>query len=216
MNTKESHPKSAGHLLARLSSLLLLLLLIAGFAQSEPPANSAGGLDSSPNSNLDSDPDADPDSGRALTHFEAELEALRQEILIPGMSAAGLLSMLVASFLLSWLLFQVPSLAWAHNERYWIALRRSALVTAITTVLAIIALLASGQFLSAWWFRDMPLNTPYFLIYTIGGSLLGAMLVYPVQLWLSRRGLTNWPARPLGWPRSKPAGSLESTPALEG
>ena len=132
------------------------------------------------------------------------------------LGSAYLLIMLAAGFLLSWLLFQAPLRVWARDERYWIALRRSALVTAITIVLAMIVFLVSGQFLSVWWFRDMPLNTPYFLIYTIGGSLLGAMLVYPFQLWLSRRGLTNWPARPSGRPRQKPAGSPEATPALEG
>ena len=126
-----------------------------------------------------------------------------------------LLLILLAGFLLSWLLFQAPLRAWVRSERFWGALLRSAPATLVSTLLALIGILAAAQALSAWWFRDMPLNTPYFLIYTISGSVIGAALVYPVQLWLSRRGLTNWPARPSGRPGPKPAGSPRATPALE-
>jgi CubicO group peptidase (beta-lactamase class C family) len=124
-----------------------------------------------------------------------------------------LLLILGGAFLLSWLVLQAPLWAWAVGERYWTALRRSALATMASTILATIVLLATGQLFAAWWFGDIPPASPYFMIYTINGSVIGAALLYPFQLWLYRRGRTVWPSHPSGHARSGSTRSPEVAPA---
>jgi hypothetical protein len=128
---------------------------------------------------------------------------------------AYLLGMLAAAFLFSWLALRAPLRAWAEGERYWIALRRTALVTAVTTILASIALLATGQLLASTWLGDIPPSSPYFLLYTISGSLLAAALIYPIQLWRSHRGSSCWPIHSSGRSKPEPAGPAEAKPVLE-
>ncbi len=135
---------------------------------------------------------------------------------------AALLAMLTAALSFNWLFLQAPLRAWALSESYWTALRRTALVTVATSILATIVLLATGQFLSSIWLGDIPPYSPYFLLYSISGSLLAAILIYPIQLWLTGRGLSSWPTpgNPAGHisGRDRPiaADSQEIKPAYDG
>ncbi len=108
---------------------------------------------------------------------------------------AYLLLMLAAAVLLNWLILQAPLRAWARGEPYWVALRRTAIMTTVTTILATIILLATSQLLSSIWLGDIPPYSPYFLLYSISGSIVAALLIYPVHFRQSRRGLSDWPVR---------------------
>lgn len=138
---------------------------------------------------------------------------------------AYLVGILAGAFLLSWLVLQAPLRAKALGERYWTALRRTALITAVTAALATVVLLATGQLLASIWLGDIPPFSPYFLLYSISGSLLAAVLIYPIELW---RGRSYWPstgnwatqddwvAQPSDPTEAKPAGQPEGAPALDG
>jgi hypothetical protein len=134
------------------------------------------------------------------------------------MGPGYLLLILAAAFLLNWPILQAPLRAWAQSEPYWAALRRTTLVTAATTILATIILLATGQLLSSIWLGDIPPTSPYFLIYSISGSLVASVFVYAIEYWRSRRGLGYWPAQslPSGQARSEEAASTTVTPAYDG
>lgn len=111
------------------------------------------------------------------------------------MGPGYLLAILAAALLLNWLILQAPLRAWTQGEPYGTARRRTALVTAATTILATIVLMATGQLLSSIWLGDIPPTSPYFLLYSICGSLIGAMAVYAIEWWRSRHGLGYWPIR---------------------
>ena len=68
MNLSDSCSPSAGKALVVLLALLLPLFFLVGLAQGQPVT--------------------EVDQAEILAQFEAELENLRQEMLIPGMSAA--------------------------------------------------------------------------------------------------------------------------------
>jgi CubicO group peptidase (beta-lactamase class C family) len=135
------------------------------------------------------------------------------------MGPGYLLAILAAAFLLNWPILQAPLRAWAQSEPYRTALRRAAPVTAATTILATIVLLATGQILSSIWLGDIPPTSPYFLIYGICGSSVAALFVFAIEQWRIRRGVGYWPAQgthPSGQVKAKPAGPPEARPALDG
>jgi CubicO group peptidase (beta-lactamase class C family) len=129
---------------------------------------------------------------------------------------AYLLGILAVACLLSWLLLQAPLRALARSERYWSTLRHTVLVTAVTAILATIVLLATGQLLASIWMSDIPPTSPYFLLYSISGSLIAAAVVYPIQYWRSRRGQSCWPTHPAGHSKLEPAGTAKTRPVLDG
>jgi len=131
------------------------------------------------------------------------------------MSPAYLLSMMVAAFMLSWLLLQAPLRALIQGERYWSALRRTALLSIATAVLATLVLLATGQLLSSNWLGDIPPTSPYFLLYAISGSLIATVLIHPLQVWRIRHGRCYWPAYSSGRPEPITGGPSEARPVLD-
>lgn len=130
---------------------------------------------------------------------------------------AFVLLMLAAAVLLNWPMLQAPLRAWARGESYWVALRRTAIITTVTTILATIILLATSQLLSSIWLGDIPPYSPYFLLYSISGSVVAALLVYPVHFRQSRRGLSSWPVRGHRAAHSEPeaAGRPSTAPVLD-
>jgi hypothetical protein len=126
------------------------------------------------------------------------------------MGPGYLLFILAAALLLNWLVLQAPLRASARGERYWTALRRTALITALTTILATVILMATGQLLSSIWLGDIPPASPYFLIYSICGSLVAGAFVYALERWRSRRGLGYWPLQ-----GSQPANQVRTTEAAD-
>jgi CubicO group peptidase (beta-lactamase class C family) len=130
-------------------------------------------------------------------------------------SPAYLLGNLVVACLLTWFLLQTSLRARARGERYWIALRRTALLSIGTAVLATLVLLATGQLLSSNWLGDIPPDSPYFLLYAISGSLIAAVLIYPIQIWRIRRGRCYWPVYASGQSKPKLAVPSEARPVLD-
>jgi hypothetical protein len=57
----------------------------------------------------------------------------------------------------------------------------------------LVAVIPLSVYLTDYWFRSVGFDSPYFLIVLVSGAFAGALLVFPYNIWLVRRGLSDWP-----------------------
>jgi hypothetical protein len=99
-------------------------------------------------------------------------------------------------FLFGWLLFRAPLIAARSHRPYPVAVLRSLPAEVLSTILVLSGMLtALIQFSeNHWWFSLDPGTPLFWLVFSVG-AMAGAVIVYPFNLWMVRRGAGPWP----GW-----------------
>ena len=107
---------------------------------------------------------------------------------------------LVAPFLVGWLIFRTPLIAARLGSAYWVAARQSLLAEFISTILILTGMITVLMLLPEkyWFFTFDPKNLLFWELLTLG-AVAGALIVYPYNLWMVRRDSAPWP----GWPMAK-------------
>jgi hypothetical protein len=121
---------------------------------------------------------------------------------------------LLAPFIVGWLGFGAPLLAAATGRGYWFAVRKSLLVE----ILSIVLFAAGAAPTIAWlWSRWYPyttdLTSPFFWALHTLAAFAGALVVYPIYLWMAHRSLRTCPSHLTGHPLTLP--SLQSLFAIK-
>jgi hypothetical protein len=128
-------------------------------------------------------------------------------VYVPSGSAGPLV--LVAPFLAGWLGFCAPLLALDMGHTYWLAARKSLLVSVMSTVLVAAGAVPVVIVLNSRWYPYLlDLAGPYFWAMHTLAAIAGALVLYPFNLWMTRRGLWVWPAQ-------NRAGHLPKLPSLQ-
>ena len=82
-----------------------------------------------------------------------------------------------------------------RGERYGVSLRRTALVEGASTVLVLAGVFSMLIVIPERWFRGLAENSPFYALFVLAGAAVGALLVYPLRVWLVRREISEWPVR---------------------
>jgi hypothetical protein len=115
-----------------------------------------------------------------------------QVLLLPGGSV--ILLVLPVAFLVSWLVFIAPLVAFTSRARYWKALRQTFLAALISSCFIVAGIFPVLAFLSIRWFLyGFDLASPMFWVMMTACGIAGGLVVYPYSLWLARRNLDFWP-----------------------
>jgi hypothetical protein len=103
---------------------------------------------------------------------------------------------LVAPFLAGWLGFYAPLLALETGRSYWLAARKSLLVSVMSTVLVAAGAVPVVIVLNSRWYPYLlDLAGPYFWAMHTLAAIASALVLYPLNLWMTHRGLWVWPAQ---------------------
>jgi hypothetical protein len=114
-------------------------------------------------------------------------------VYVPSGSTGSLA--LVAPFVAGWLGFYAPLLALETGRSYWLAARKSLLVSVISTVLVAAGAVPVVIVLNSRWYPYLlDLAGPYFWAMHTLAAMAGALVLYPFNLWMTHRGLWVWPA----------------------
>jgi hypothetical protein len=127
----------------------------------------------------------------------------------------------VAPLIVGWLIFRAPLMAARPGGKYWIAVRRTLLAESISTILVLagmlpvlimtgmLPVLIAGtppvliMLPERWWFFALDPKSLLFWGVLPLGAIVGAVILYPYNVWMVRRGSAPWP----GW------ATAESEPA---
>ena len=101
---------------------------------------------------------------------------------------------LVPPLLVGWLIFRAPLVAARLGGRYWVAVRRTLLTEFISTILVLVGMLPVLIILQDRFFTPN-LNSPLFWGFISLGAIVGAVLLYPYNVWMVRRGSAAWPGQ---------------------
>jgi CubicO group peptidase (beta-lactamase class C family) len=111
---------------------------------------------------------------------------------IPSGSTGPLV--LLAAFTVGWLGFRAPPLAVWSGCGYWKALFRTLLSELVSTMLVAAGAMPVFILLDRHWYPYANrLDSPLFWALSVLGALAGALVVYPLNLWLVHRGFQVWP-----------------------
>jgi hypothetical protein len=126
-------------------------------------------------------------------------------LFLPDKNAGPLI--LVAPLLVGWLIFRAPLVAARLGGRYWVAVRRTLLPEFISTILVLIGMLPVLILLpdivsTEWWgsFANDPSSWVFWGVVSLG-AMVGALILYPYNVWMVRRGSAPWP----GWATAESA-----------
>jgi hypothetical protein len=115
-------------------------------------------------------------------------------VFIPSGSTGPLL--LLAAFTVGWLGFRAPPLAVWTGCGYWRALYRTLLSELVSTMLVLAGAMPVFILLDRHWYPyASKLGSPLFWTLSVLGAFSGALVVYPLNLWLVHRGFQVWPFR---------------------
>jgi hypothetical protein len=108
---------------------------------------------------------------------------------------AGPLIFLVP-LIVGWLVFRTPLVASSLGCRHRAALRRTLPAELVSTALSLTGML-SVIMLSCeeWIFVGNPQSTVFWGVVSLG-AIAGAMILYPYNIWMARRGSTAWQSPP--------------------
>ena len=81
------------------------------------------------------------------------------------------------------------------GKRYGTSLRRTTMVELVSTVLVLAGVFSALIVIPDRWFRGYAENSPFYALFVLAGAVAGALLVYPLRLWLVRRGSGEWPVQ---------------------
>jgi hypothetical protein len=120
-------------------------------------------------------------------------------LFLPAGDAGPLI--LVAPLLVGWLIFRAPLVAARLGGRYWVAVRRTLPAEFISTILVLIGMLPVLILLpdilsTEWWggFARDPSSQLFWGIVSLA-AIVGAVILYPYNVWMVRRGSAAWPGR---------------------
>jgi hypothetical protein len=99
---------------------------------------------------------------------------------------------LLAPLLVGWLFFRAPLLATRPGGSYWVALRRTLLTEIISTILVMVGMLSVLIILPKRWYFTSEPSSPYFWVFFLLGAIVGALILYPYNVWMERRGTVLW------------------------
>ena len=103
---------------------------------------------------------------------------------------------LVPPLLIGWLIFRAPLVATRPGGRYWIAVRRTLLAELISTILVLTGMFSVLILLSEWWdVSANDLSSRLFWGFVLLGAIVAAVILYPYNVWMVRRGSAAWPGR---------------------
>lgn len=108
-----------------------------------------------------------------------------------------LLLALVLPLFVGWMVFRAPIFAHQTGSGYLFALRRTLLTEVITTILVLAGMLPLIILLQIRWFplANFDLNNPLLWIMISLAAMVGALVAYPFNYWLARRGSLHYPGR---------------------
>lgn len=108
-----------------------------------------------------------------------------------------LLLALAFPLLVGWLVFRAPMFAHQTSSGYLLALRRTLLTEVITTILVLAVMFPLIILLQERWFPlgNFDLTNPLFWIMISMAAMAGALVAYPFNQWMARRGFVIWPGR---------------------
>ncbi len=108
---------------------------------------------------------------------------------------------LLAPLLVGWLIFRAPLMAARSGGRYWVAVRRTLLAEFISTILVLIGMLPvlillPDILLTEWWggFANDPSSWLFWGVFSLA-AIVGAVILYPYNVWMVRRNSAAWPGR---------------------
>jgi CubicO group peptidase (beta-lactamase class C family) len=115
-------------------------------------------------------------------------------VFIPSGSAGPLA--LVVPLLVGWLGFCAPLLAFDTGRTYWLAARKSLLVALVSTILISAGAVPVAALLQSHWhpYAYDPARPHFWAMHALA-ALAGALVVYPLNLWIAHRDLWVWPAQ---------------------
>jgi len=102
---------------------------------------------------------------------------------------------LLAPFVVGLLIFRAPLVASRLGSKYRVAVRQSLLAEIVSTSLVLTGTFPVLFLLSKRWFPDLGLNSPLFWGFVSMGAVAGALIAYPFNLWMARRGFSFWPVQ---------------------
>jgi CubicO group peptidase (beta-lactamase class C family) len=122
-----------------------------------------------------------------------------------------LLPALVFPLLVGWLAFRAPAFAHQAGQGYGRALRRTLLAEVSTALPVLAGMLPAIILLQVRWFPAGNLEPahPLFWLMISLAAMAGALLAYPINYWLARRGFATWPVAP-----GEEDGARPGTPSL--
>ena len=103
--------------------------------------------------------------------------------------------MLVAPLLVGWLIFRAPLMVARSAGRYWVAVRRTLLAEFVSTILVMAGIVPVIILLPDRWIFAQDPSGPFFWGFLLLGAIVGAVILYPYNVWMARRGSAPWP----GW-----------------
>jgi hypothetical protein len=103
---------------------------------------------------------------------------------------------LLVPFIVGWLGFRAPLLAFEMGRSYWFAARVTLLVEIVSTTLvsagaAPMIVLLEGR----WYPYTYDLRGPFFWAIHVLAAFAGALAVYSLYLWMAHRGFWIWPVQ---------------------
>jgi hypothetical protein len=102
---------------------------------------------------------------------------------------------LLAPFVVGLLIFRAPLVASRLGTKYRVAVRQSLLAEIVSTSLVLTGTFPVLFLLSKRWFPDLGLDSPLFWGFVSLGAVTGALIAYPFNLWMARRGFSFWPVQ---------------------
>jgi hypothetical protein len=103
---------------------------------------------------------------------------------------------LLAPLVVGWLGFRAPLLAAETGRGYWSAARKSLLVDAASTLLFSAGVMPVFILLQKQWSPySFELAAPFFWAMHILAAFVGALITYPLHLWIAHRGYWTWPSQ---------------------
>jgi len=113
---------------------------------------------------------------------------------------ADLLTILVISYIVPFLIdlmfFRTPLVVSRLGGRYWIAVHKTIFAQAISTNLVWSAGFPVILLLRIRWFPGLPqMVNPQFWLMILLAAIAGLLIIYPFNLWMTRRGFGYWPTR---------------------
>jgi CubicO group peptidase (beta-lactamase class C family) len=108
-----------------------------------------------------------------------------------------LLLALVFPLLVGWLILRAPMFAHQTGGGYLLALRRTLLTEVITTILVLAGMLPVIILLQFCWFPlgNFDVMNPLLWLMVSLAAMAGALVTYPFNYWMARRGFLCWPGR---------------------
>jgi hypothetical protein len=101
-------------------------------------------------------------------------------------------------FLISLLVWRAPYWRATRMSSYGEAVRKTVLAEIISVNLAFVGMIFAIVYMQSEWFPgELDGSDPLFIVMMLIAAGVGVLVVYPVNLWMGRRGVLLWPESPV-------------------